>query len=672
MKMKKIITLFSLLIISCFVNASSKSDFFGKNDTRAELFKILDDHVGNIKITLDDDMWASMKEKAQFRPWDYSRELEKYGTTNATLEFYVKGTDYKASLGPNEFNFYLAGQGSRQYNKPGYNIKLENGSIYDVKLLRLRGNPRDPTFLHEKLSSDMLYKMNFPATSTNYVNVEVNGEDLGLFIITNKIKKDFIKKHFNDKSTNNLYDCKNSGTRFEDNTTVSGCDNSKEELIDFKDDLQELTDSINNAKSIEDLEKIIDVDSVLKLFAFEYLVISFDQFLHNSHNFSLYKKPDGKWMILINDYDESWGCNFNNFAIRNNKFADFSYIPSLDYLYLPNFSFRDFEVGHKIVKYLVYDDDTRFREIIGETVKTVFNPKILIPRIDELSKLIREHVASTRNVDEDGGVCKGCINLIGLNPKWNITQFDDCTNYTHWISNNCNAYSYGLKFFIEERFKYICHTYGINPKTLELIEPRPKVSFWGIKNKHSVSYTNYNFFLVDNLMAQVDYPEPLVKFDFPDLDKEDFRQEAYNADPENNDKPVDYEYKPFTYELEESKEDEELTNEKETEIKDEIKTEIINEIETEIRDEIETETIDEIETEIRDEIESEIENEIENKTENKKEAKGLDKLFSKLIKKVQSFINKKKEEIKKKNEEIKKKNEKSKKLKEENNKRRKY
>jgi len=558
MKLNKISTLLSLLSTSCLINAS-RSDFYGKNDNRPELFKILDDHVGTIKINLDNDMWDSMKKKMEFQPWDFSKELEKYGTNNATLEFLVDGTDYKTSLGPNEFNFYLAGQGSRQYNKPGYNIKLEKGSIYDVKLLRLRANNRDPTFLREKLSSDMLYKMNFPSTTSNYVNVQVNGEDLGLFVITNKVKKDFIKKHFGEKNTKNLYDCKNSGTRFEDNTTVTGCFNSKEELIDDKEDIQKLTDAVNNAKSLKDLEDILDVESFLKVFAFEFIVIAYDQFLFNGHNYSLYKKPDGKWTILLNDFDETWGCDFTSFSVIGSKFADKSYIPKNDVLFLPNLSFRDIDVGHKIAKFLVYDDETRFRKIIGETVKNFFNPKILNPRIDELSELIREHVANSRFVDNDNGVCKGCYNTIGLNSHWNITQFDECTNYNNWISNSCNAFSYGLKFFIEERFKYICHTYGINPETLELIEPRPKASFWGIKNKYSSSFTNYNFFLVENLMIPVEYPEYLVKFDFPDLDKEDFRQEAYNADPEKNNKPVGYEYPPFAYELEESKENEEPT-----------------------------------------------------------------------------------------------------------------
>ncbi|OUM63434.1 hypothetical protein PIROE2DRAFT_10038 [Piromyces sp. E2] len=608
MKLNKINTFLSLLTTLYLVNAS-RSDFYGKNDNRPKLFKLLDDHVGTIKINLDDDMWASMKKKSEFPPWDFTRKLEKYGTTNATMEFYIDGTDYKASLGPNQFNFYLAGQGSRQYVKPGYNIKLEKGSIYDVKLLRLRANNRDPTLLHEKLSTDMLYKMGYPTTSTNYVNVEVNGEDLGLYVLTNKIKKDFIKKHFGDSDTENLYDCKESNTRFDDNSTVSGCTNSKEELADYKDDLQKLTDAINNAKSRKDLEDILDIDSFLKAFAFEFITLSYDHYLLNSHNFSLYKKPDGKWAILLNDFDEAWGADFTIFTVRHSKFADKSYIPKNTVLYLPNISLRDFDVGHKIVKLLIYDDETRFREIIGEAVKVFFNPKILNERIDELSDLIREHVANSRVIDDKTGMCKGCFNVIGLNTHWNITHFDDCTRYGNWISNNSNTFSYGLKFFIEERFNYLCHTYGINPETLELIEPRPKVSFWGIKNKYSVAYTNYNFFLIDNLMDTIDYPEILVKFSFPDLDKEDFKQKSYNDDPEKNDKPVGYQYPPFAYELEELGQgetkvdlEESVKPKNDVNLEESVKPETEVDIEESIKPETDTDSDEEVEVTVGDDV----------------------------------------------------------------------
>jgi len=86
-------------------------------------------------------------------------------------------------------------------------------------------------------------------------------------------------------------------------------------------------------------------------------------------------------------------------------------------------------------------------------------------------------------------------------------------------------------------------------------------------------------------MIPVDYPEYLVKFDFPDLGKEDFKQEAYNADPENNDKPVGYEYPPFTYELEEAKETVEPKKPKESE-KQELDLDETELVESELDEEV--------------------------------------------------------------------------------------
>jgi len=83
MGFKYIFPFIGLLIIT-LVNAS-RSDFFGKKDDRPKLFKILDDHVGTIKINLDDEIWSTMKEKSLLSAWDDPSTVEKYETNNATL-----------------------------------------------------------------------------------------------------------------------------------------------------------------------------------------------------------------------------------------------------------------------------------------------------------------------------------------------------------------------------------------------------------------------------------------------------------------------------------------------------------------------------------------------------------------------------------------------------------
>jgi len=536
--MKCTVAIFGLLS-TVIVNAS-RSDFYGKNDNRAELFRILDDHVGTITIKLDDDEWTTMKNSTNKEIWtDFS--ADKYKVTNATMDFTVKGTDkYNVHLEPGQFYFQTGGSGSRVLAKTGFNIKLEDGSLFDVKSLRIRPNFRDATIMREKLASDILYKMGIPSTSAGYVNLKVNDEDLGIYIVSNKIKKDFIKKYFNDKSTSNLYECKDAYSRFETNTLATQCINTKEELVGQTEDIQAFTDAVNNATSMEDLEKVMDVDYVLRSVAFEFITISWDHLLAMSHNYFWYKRKDGKWIYLLNDYDEILGQDFNSLIFYSyGEFSDKSYIPEEKFLNMANLSLRDMDNDHKFLKYLIYDDDTRFRKIIGEIVKEVFNPKVLFPRIDEIAELIRDDVANSRTLDEKTGLCKGCFNNFGFNPQWNITQFDECLNNVNWKSNEFfMSVSYGLKFIIEERFKYICHTYAIDPDTLELIEPRPKVSFWGIKNNYEPAFDGIDF-----------YSDRHVRFTYPDLDKEDYKQDSYNADPEKNNKPTNYVHPPFRYEM---------------------------------------------------------------------------------------------------------------------------
>jgi len=399
--------------------------------------------------------------------------------------------------------------------------------------------------MREKLSSDFLQKVGVPATSTNYINVEVNGENLGIYLITDKVKKDFIKRYYGEKNPNNLYECKIDGTRFEDNGVADKCENIKEELINQKDEIQAFNDAVNNAKTIDDIKDLIDVETFLKSISFEFLTLSWDLFLILQHNYFWYKRPDGKWTIILNDFDETWGLNVWNSMYRGEntevyKYADKTYIPQGDdlmYINFLNFSIRDCDMGHKLVKLLIYDNEAQWREILGEVVKKFFNPKVIFNRIEELSDLIRDDYIISHTIQPDTGRFLGCFNTVGFDPKWNITQFDENKNYVNWANNPDQARGYGLKYLVQERFNYVCHTYGINPETLELIQPQPAASYWSIVDK-------YPFYWGEGELFDDEY----ITWSYPNMDKEDFMQEEYNADPIKNSKPKDFVIPQFIHE----------------------------------------------------------------------------------------------------------------------------
>lgn len=524
MKFNNIISTLGLLTAT-LVNASRR-DYYGENDARPGLFKILDDHIATIKINMDENEWAIMKEKS----YDGDKG-EKYGTNNATMEFFVEGTEYQVQLQPGDFTFKLGGRYTRNFAKPGYNIKIENGDIYDVKLLRLRSSIRDVTLMRDKICSDMMQKIDLPSTSTNYANIEVNGENLGIFVLSNKIKKDFIERYYGEKNTKSLYECKEDNSRFEDNSIVEKCQNLNDDLVDQKDEIQQFVDAVNNAKTLDDIKDIIDVDGIIRSFAFEYIILSWDHFLVNGHNYYWYKESNGKWTIILSDFDETLGQNiWPGMFEGDGKYVDKSYIGGdVVHTNIPCFSIREFDMGHKLVKLLIYDDEKHWREVIGDIVKTAFNPKALNKRIDEIRELIHDDVAISRTVDEETGYPLGCYNIKGQLPKWNITHFEEGSEYTNYQANPFISRCLGLKFVIEERFNYLCHTYGIDPETLELIQPQPKVSYWHIRLN-----TTYDWGELPLFEAEIE------KFVYRELDKEDYRLESYNANVEKNSMPPYY------------------------------------------------------------------------------------------------------------------------------------
>ncbi|OUM60428.1 hypothetical protein PIROE2DRAFT_63153 [Piromyces sp. E2] len=104
---------------------------------------------------------------------------------------------------------------------------------------------------------------------------------------------------------------------------------------------------------------------------------------------------------------------------------------------------------------------------------------------------------------------RGRINLYGLDFGWTYKNYYEVIYGENYIINpRGSSRSSPLKWSIAKRFNYLCHTYGIHPETLELIEPRPERREWSSSNQYMLEAT-YD----DN---------NLVRFNYPYLEKEDF------------------------------------------------------------------------------------------------------------------------------------------------------
>jgi len=130
--------------------------------------------------------------------------------------------------------------------------------------------------------------------------------------------------------------------------------------------------------------------------AWEWLMGSWDHFLGRfGYNLYWYQQPNGKWVIIPYDHDVELGQELSTFPFCEPGRPYCQYFePDL-----ANTPFNEFGYDLPITQILINDDDTKFRELLGDIISKVFNPDTIILQIDKIKKLIDPYVKKDRESD---------------------------------------------------------------------------------------------------------------------------------------------------------------------------------------------------------------------------------------------------------------------------------
>jgi len=249
--------------------------------------------------------------------WDYMMDTAKQGAEGYIIAQWVR---------VNGVNFDSVGvkyKGNSSYNPTrkknplhielDYVIDEQNYDGYtDIKL----GNAfKDPSFIREVLSYEILRNY-MAAPLSNYANVYINDDYIGLYSNAESITKKFVDKHFYSKQ-NPFFKCNPVySTNGKSNLAYLGADSSlyfnsyeiKSE-IGWKA-LVELCDILKN--DIGNINSVLDIDRVLWMLAFDNIFVNLDSYIGGiTQNYYLYKSDNGSFNPIIWDLNESFGC-FNN------------------------------------------------------------------------------------------------------------------------------------------------------------------------------------------------------------------------------------------------------------------------------------------------------------------------------------------------------------------------
>lgn len=243
-------------------------------------------------------------------------------------------------------------------------------NFHGLEKMHLNNSVQDPSYLTELLCGELFMAAGVPAARTTHARVELNGRDLGLYVLKEGFDKTFLKQHF--KTTRgNLYD----GGFLREITEELEIDSG--ETKDYAD-LQALARAAKESDPsvrLAGLEKVLDVDRFLTFIALEVITWHWDGYAMKRNNYRVYNDLDsgsGKVVFFPHGMDQMfWDPNGPIF---------------------PNF---DGLVARALIS--TQEGRRRYRDKIGTLLTNVYDIAKITNRIHEVQGRIRPFVGRSHS-----------------------------------------------------------------------------------------------------------------------------------------------------------------------------------------------------------------------------------------------------------------------------------
>lgn len=215
--------------------------------------------------------------------------------------------------------FYIAS--TNNIPKVPYNIDMNDfvsgQKLMGYKTVKLANALFDPTFAKE-MTGYKIYQNYLPSPEANLMKLYVQGSYLGLYVNTESVNNQFLKKHFGENN-GTLFKCEpsaqygtgqpfmNADLRWYGTDTALYKDRYelKSDSLSGWFELLDLIDVLNNDPT--KIDTILNVDRVLWYFALNQVLANTDTYNYLViHNYYLYRTPDGLFQIIPWDLSETF------------------------------------------------------------------------------------------------------------------------------------------------------------------------------------------------------------------------------------------------------------------------------------------------------------------------------------------------------------------------------
>jgi spore coat protein CotH len=267
--------------------------------------------------------------------------------------------------------------------KVDFDAYIEGQTCFGLDKLALNNIIMDKTYMKEYLAYDLFSSMGVVTPQYAYANISVNGKPWGLYLAVESMEESFVRRNYGSLN-GHLYRPEGAGSDLkwtgESAANYSGIrDMAAYDVTDS--DFQKIITMIKHLNQGAELEKYLDVDSILRYFAVNTFLINFDSYTGNlKHNYYLYEE-NGVCTILPWDFNLAFaGHEINDAGQAVNHPIDTPTTTSLSerpligkLLEVPEYK----ELYHKYLKQLVenYVDNGIFEDTV-QKVDSLINSSV--------------------------------------------------------------------------------------------------------------------------------------------------------------------------------------------------------------------------------------------------------------------------------------------------------
>lgn len=184
-------------------------------------------------------------------------------------------------------------------DKPALTLNFDKWAddqkFHGLQKISLNNSVQDPSYVNEKICREIYNAAGVPTPRSDYATMELNGNYLGLFVLTEGWNKQFLARYFRN-TKGNFYDL------------GGGRDVNKPLPANFGQDptnhavLQRATAAANesdHAKRIARLRETLDLDRFIKLTALDVMMWNWDGYAINRNNYRIFHDLESNRLVFF-------------------------------------------------------------------------------------------------------------------------------------------------------------------------------------------------------------------------------------------------------------------------------------------------------------------------------------------------------------------------------------